>query len=85
VKLLAQRLTRENQSVVALLGTTVPSPAVIFARSSNLNFDLGGLLRALVTAAGGRGGGGKDFAQGGIPDATKLQPLLDEAAARLKS
>ena len=85
MKLLAQRLTRETQNVVALLGATIPSPSVVFVRSSNLSFDLGTLLRELVTAAGGRGGGGKDFAQGGIPDATQLQPLLDEAAARLKA
>ncbi len=84
IKLLAQRLTRENQNVVALLGGTIPSPAVVFARSSNLGFDLGTLLRELVTAAGGRGGGGKDFAQGGIPDPGKLESLLNEAVARVK-
>lgn len=85
VKLLAQRLTRDNQNVIALLAGRNSSAAVVFACSSNLNFDLGNLLRELVTAAGGRGGGGKDFAEGGIPDAAKLQSLLDEAAARLKS
>lgn len=84
IKLLAQRLTRENQNVIALLGGTIPSAAVIFARSANLGFDLGTLLRELVIAAGGRGGGGKDFAQGGIPDSGKLESLLNEAAARLK-
>lgn len=85
VKLLAQRLTRGNQSVLALLAGTTPSPAVVFARSADLSFDLGTLLRELVTAAGGRGGGGKDFAQGGIPDPGRLGSLLNEAAARLKS
>jgi len=84
VKLLAQRLTRGNQNVIALLAGTTSSPAVVFARSSDLSFDLGALLRELVTAAGGRGGGGKDFAQGGIPDPGKLESLLNEVAARLK-
>lgn len=84
VKLLAQRLTRGNQNVITLLAGTSPSPAVVFARSADLSFDLGTLLRQLITAAGGRGGGGKDFAQGGIPDLGKLESLLNEAAARLK-
>ena len=85
VKLLAQRLTRSNQNVIALLAGSSPSPAVVFARSADLSFDLGTLLREVVTAAGGRGGGGKDFAQGGIPDSGKLEFLLNEAAARLRS
>ncbi len=84
IKLLAQRLTRGHQNVVALLAGTSPSPAVVFARSADLSFDLGALLRELVTAAGGRGGGSKDFAQGGIPDPGKLESLLNEAAAQLK-
>lgn len=84
IKLLAQRLTRGHQNVVALLAGTSPSPAVVFARSADLSFDLGALLRELVTAAGGRGGGSKDFAQGGIPDLGKLESLLNEAAAQLK-
>lgn len=85
VKLLAQRLTRGSQNVIALLAATSPSPAVAFARSADLSVDMGTLLRELVTTAGGRGGGGKDFAQGGVPDAGKLESLLNEAAARLKS
>jgi len=85
VKLLAQRLTRQSHSVIALLASASPSPALLFARSSDLNFDVGTLLRELVTAAGGRGGGGKDFAQGGIPDPGKLGDLLDQAASRLKT
>jgi alanyl-tRNA synthetase len=84
VKLLAQRLTRGNNNVIALLAGTSPSPAVVFARSADLSVDVGTLLRELVTAAGGRGGGSKDFAQGGIPDPGKLDSLLNEAAARLK-
>src|SRR5690348_7263615 len=84
VKLLAQRLTRGNQNVIALLAGTSPSPAVFFARSSDLSFDLGTLLRELVTAAGGRGGGSKDFAQGAIPDPGNLGSVLNEAAARLR-
>jgi alanyl-tRNA synthetase len=82
IKLLAQRLTR-SPGVVALLAASQSSPAVVFARSADRSSDMGAMLRELVTKAGGRGGGGKDFAQGGIPDAAQLQPILDEARSRL--
>jgi alanyl-tRNA synthetase len=82
IKLLAQRLTR-SPGVVALLGSSQSSPALVFARSAHMSPDMGAMLRELVTRAGGRGGGGKDFAQGGIPDAVQLQPILDEAKSRL--
>jgi alanyl-tRNA synthetase len=84
IKLLAQRLTR-NAGIVALLGSSQSSPALVFARSADMTPDMGTMLRELVTNVGGRGGGGKDFAQGGIPDATQLQPILDEAKSRLLS
>jgi alanyl-tRNA synthetase len=82
IKLLAQRLTR-SPGVVALLAASQSSPAVVFARSTDISSDMGTMLRELVTKAGGRGGGSKDFAQGGIPDAAQLQPILDEARSRL--
>src|SRR5579884_3427677 len=85
VKLLAQRLTRQSHSVIALLASGSASPALVFARSSDLDFDVGTLLRELVIAAGGRGGGGKDFAQGGIPDRGRVRELVDQAASRLKT
>jgi alanyl-tRNA synthetase len=82
IKLLAQKATR-NGSVVALLGSSQDPPAIVFARSSDLQGDLGTLLRELVTATGGRGGGGKDFAQGGVPNRSDLPQLLEKAKAQL--
>lgn len=82
VKLLGQKLTRGNTGVVALLGSSQGSPALVFARSSDVDSDLGTLLRELVTAAGGRGGGGKDFAQGGVPDTKQLETVLAQAKSR---
>jgi alanyl-tRNA synthetase len=85
IKLLAQKLTRTGSGIIALLGTSQNPPALVFARSSDLIPDMGTLLRELVTAAGGRGGGGKDFAQGGLPDGTQLGDLLQAALNRLGS
>ena len=83
IKLLAQKVTKSTSGVVALLASSQAPPTVVFARSSDVDTDLGTVLRELVTAAGGRGGGGKDFAQGGVPSPENLQPLLKEAKARL--
>ena len=82
IKLLAQKLTR-NSGVVAFMGASQGPPALVFARSADISSDMGTLLRELVTAAGGRGGGGKDFAQGGVAEAAQLQPILDAARSRL--
>jgi alanyl-tRNA synthetase len=85
IKLLAQKLTRTGSGIIVLLGTSQNPPALVFARSPDLTPDMGNLLRELVTAAGGRGGGGKDFAQGGLPDGTQLGDLLQAALNRLGS
>jgi alanyl-tRNA synthetase len=84
-KLLAQKLTRSSLATIALLASSQPVPAVVFARSSDLNIDVGALLRELVTARGGRGGGAKDFAQGGLPEASHLGDVLQQAKERIES
>jgi alanyl-tRNA synthetase len=40
IKLLAQKLTRQNHNVVALLGATAGQPAVVFAQSPGQQFDM---------------------------------------------
>lgn len=84
IKLLAQKLTRQSSGVIALLGSVQPAPALVFARSTDLNADIGTLLRELVTAAGGCGGGAKDFAQGGVSDVSRLKSVIDQAALNMK-
>lgn len=83
-KLLAQKLTKNTNGVVALLASTQAAPAIVFARSPDVSADMGTILRELVTAAGGRGGGGKDFAQGGVPDAKQVQIILKQAQSQLR-
>ena len=43
------------------------------------------LLRESLQAAGGKGGGTKDFAQGRVQDGGALERILDRALARLCS
>jgi len=56
---------------------------VVFAQPAGGAADLSALLRECVSAAGGKGGGQRDFAQGSVPDAGKLETILEQAAARL--
>jgi alanyl-tRNA synthetase len=84
LKLLAQKLTRQSSNAVALLATDWPQPAAVFAQSAGLPYDMSALLKQTMVPHGGRGGGSKDLAQGGIPQAAKLKEILDAAAQFLK-
>jgi alanyl-tRNA synthetase len=83
VKLLAQKLTRLSSGVIALLATTSPQPSVVFAQSPDQPFDMGALMKETVTKLGGRGGGSKDLAQGGIPNAEGIEAALKAIAGTL--
>ena len=85
IKLLAQKLTRLSPTVTALLATTSPQPSLVFAQSVGGPHDMGALMKEIMAKIGGRGGGGKDMAQGGAPTAEGLEAVLADAAARLKS
>ena len=62
---LASRLI-EKPGVIALLGAMNGEQAMyVFARSSDVSADMGGLLRDAAREKGGKGGGRPDFAQGG--------------------
>jgi alanyl-tRNA synthetase len=76
VKLLAQKITK-HPSVVALLGSTQPPAAIVFAQSPGGARDMGALMKRAMTECGGRGGGNRDIAQGGVPDPAKVQSLID--------
>ncbi len=84
VKQLAAKLV-EQPGVVALLGVAGPQAMLCFARSQNLDNDMGMLLRETLAKFGGRGGGQPEFAQGGgIPlDKETLQSALVSAQTAL--
>jgi alanyl-tRNA synthetase len=85
IKLLAQRLTRQNPSVIALLASTAGQPALVFAQSTGQRFDMGALMKEALGKLGGRGGGSKDMAQGGPAQIAGLAGMVGELAARLRS
>jgi alanyl-tRNA synthetase len=82
VKLLAQKLSTQP-NVVALLGAASPQPSLVFAQSAGGGFDMGNLMKEAMAAAGGRGGGSRDMAQGGAPAGADVQALLDSVASKI--
>ena len=85
LKLLAQKLTRRAPSVIALLATTSPQPSLVFAQSAGQPYDMGALMKQTLSKLGGRGGGSKDMAQGGVPQSGGIDSALQEAAASLRA
>ena len=83
VKLLAQKVTKLGDNVVVLLGSEVPPASVVFATSPGMNLDMGALLKNTLASVGGRGGGSKEFAQGGVPAGQNAASLLEQAAQQL--
>ena len=85
IKLLAQKLTRVESNVVALLGCTSGQPSLVFAQSAGLPFDMGALMKEALAKLGGRGGGSKDMAQGGPADLQRMGSVLVECVRTLNS
>jgi alanyl-tRNA synthetase len=83
LKLLAQKLTRQSSAAIALLATTSPQPTLVFAQSAGQPYDMGTLLKETAAKLGGRGGGSKDLAQGGVPHSAGLPEALAAAAEKL--
>lgn len=84
LKLLGSRLTAQA-GVVALLGSAAEKAQLIFARSSDLTYDMNALLKQAVATFGGRGGGQAALAQGGgVPaDDATLQGALKQAVQKM--
>jgi alanyl-tRNA synthetase len=83
VKLLAQKLTRLSPHAVALLATRSPQASLVFAQSAGQPFDMGALMKETMTKLGGRGGGSKDLAQGGVPNADGIETVLKAIAEKM--
>jgi alanyl-tRNA synthetase len=95
-KLFAQRVTRAGTPAIALVGSSLDSPGIVFAQNSGAagssagsstrsSADMGALLKQVLSAVGGRGGGSHDFAQGGAPAGSDVERILQQAAGTIES
>ena len=91
-KLFAQKATRTATPAIALVASTIDPSGLIFAQTvmasvgTSGSSDMGALLKQVLSSVGGRGGGSRDFAQGGIPAGSNVnvEQLLREAAGRIE-
>lgn len=83
VKLLAQKIAQHDKAI-ALLASTAGEPTLVFAQSPGLPFNMGALMKQAMAELGGRGGGGKDFAQGGAADRAAIEQVIHRLAEALK-
>ena len=73
-KLFAQKVTRAATPAIALVASTVDPPGLVFAQTRTAAAaDMGALLKQVLSSVGGRGGGSRDFAQGGVPAGSACQ------------
>jgi alanyl-tRNA synthetase len=82
IKMLAQKLIRLDK-VTALLACGGAQPSFVFAQTPGLSGDMGTLMKQAMQRLGTRGGGNRDMAQGGAPDAASAEKALSEAAAEI--
>ncbi|MBI1942000.1 MAG: hypothetical protein HYS33_10900, partial [Acidobacteria bacterium] len=74
-KKIAHAVARQP-STVALIGVKGKPAALFFAQSSGGPADMGAILKQTVTKLGGKGGGARDFAQGGGLEEGNLEAAL---------
>ena len=82
VKLLAQKMTK-SANLVALLGSGAGQPSLVFAQTTGAGFDMGAIMKEVLAEVGGRGGGSKDLAQGGLPEGVDVEAALASAEAKI--
>ena len=96
-KLFAQKVTRAATPAIALVASTVDPPGLVFAQTPSQTLaqasggalgstaDMGALLKQVLSSVGGRGGGSRDFAQGGVPAGSHInvEQLLRQAAVTI--
>ncbi len=80
IKILAQKVTKSGKAV-ALLACGGRQPSLVFAQSTGLAHDMGALMKDAVQRLGTRGGGNREMAQGGAPDASRAEEALQQAAS----
>jgi alanyl-tRNA synthetase len=85
VRLLASRTAAAAPATAVILCASEADPARVFvARSRDLNFDCGRMLREVLAQLGLRGGGSPDMAQGDVLR-SQASALLNSLAASIRS
>lgn len=85
LSLLAAKAAASAANTCVLLATTAEEPArVVVARSADLAFHCGTILRESLTPFGGRGGGGATAAQAEVPSSA-IEQFLDAVEAAMKA
>lgn len=82
LRLLATKIA-SHPSSVALLGLKSAVPQLVFARSADLRLDMGQIMKGVLPAIDGRGGGSPASAQGGGSRPEGLGMALDLALAKV--
>ncbi len=81
-KIIAHEIAKRPASI-ALIGVKGKPAALFFAQIPGGPLDMGGILKQTVAKCGGKGGGAKDFAQGGGMDEARLEEALNYAVTLL--
>jgi alanyl-tRNA synthetase len=68
------------QPMAVYVASSANPPSVLLAASADSGLHAGNVLKEALGAAGGRGGGNAQAAQGSLPDAAALQTLLASLA-----
>lgn len=82
-KVLAHALAK-LPSTVALVGVMSKPTALFFAQSAGGPSDMGSILKRTIAKFGGKGGGGRDFAQAGGMEESRLEQALAYAETLVK-
>jgi alanyl-tRNA synthetase len=85
VKLYVQKLVAEESNVIALAGAGQGGAALVLAQSVGNSFDAGAQVKAIVSSVGGRGGGTRELAQGGVPSAEMIPELIARAEQAVRA
>jgi alanyl-tRNA synthetase len=67
-----------------VLGSDQGGAKLVVARSQDVALDCRGLASQALKVVGGSGGGKPDFAQGGGPDAARIEQAIDSAVAAVR-
>ena len=84
IKLVAQKFTAATRGAI-LLGALQGQPTIVLSQTAGLPHNCGALLKDALAAVGARGGGPRDMAQGGTPDAAKLETVVADLASKLRN